>query len=598
VARALRARARGAYRARVPLCFRAPGVSLRVDELLARVKPSRAASELVRSERLRFARTFGLGAAWKPGPPVRDLRAELPPAAALWLDDATPAPPLHAGDSFALELPELPWPSGAVELGRGSSFSFSVEGMGATSARVSFQCEGDAARRVLAWCAQAGAPALGDLAHGGSLALPGEPLFAAGGALRVSEAAARALARGHPWLTRDAESEDDGRFAYGAIVSLRDPEGRALGAARVEGGPHLVARSWAPAAAAKGARGAAKPASIEERVARALARRAALRARTRTDALRLVHGEADALPGLHADRFGPVLRILVVSRAALPLWERCAAALAHALRDEIGGEPSVVVALQLRPQPPGELACVRHVSGPPPPEPIVVHEGGLAFRIETGLAQPSRPRPGVGLFPDQRANRARVAERVCPGGRYLNLFAHTGAFSAALLAAGAGEVTSVDLSGAYLAWLEENLARSGLPLERSRGVKRDVRRFLAELAADAQFDGIVLDPPTAASAGRDFWSARSGIAALAAECLKRLVPGGFLLVSSNDRRAPGRLRARVEEAARAAGVPVAFRSAAPSPDYPRLRGFPEGEAFTAVLVERLRAAARIPPVSP
>jgi 23S rRNA (cytosine1962-C5)-methyltransferase len=572
----------------MPLMFRAPGVPLRVEELLARVQPSRAPSALVRSARLRFARSFGVGEAWQPGAPVRDLRAEAPPGSAFWLDDeASARRPRAAGAAFELELPMLPWPSGSVRVRGGSRFAFEGIGGAADRARVRFTCDGDGASGVLAWCAQAGAPVIGDLAHGGSLASDAEPLFAAGGALRVSEAAARAIARGHPWLTRDKESEDDGRFAFGALVSLRDPDGRALGVARIEGGPLLVARLWAPAErGGPGGGKGAKPASIEERIARALARRERAKLASETDALRLVHGEADALPGLFADRFGPVLRILVASRAALPLWERASTALAQSLRASLGGEPSVVLVMQLKPQPPGELLCVRHISGPVPPSPLVAHEGALAFQLQLGLEAPTAPRPGVGLFADQRANRKRIAALVKPGGRYLNLFAHTGAFSAALLAAGAGEVISVDLSAPYLMRLEENLKRSGLALERHRSVKRDARRFVVELAPDARFDGIVLDAPTAASAGREFWSARQGLEALTAECLRRLAPSGFLLVSSNDRRARGRLAAHVEAAAREASVSVRLTAAGPSPDFPTLRGFAEGAVFEAILAQR------------
>ncbi|HSB38123.1 MAG TPA: EamA family transporter, partial [Gaiellaceae bacterium] len=67
--------------------------------------------------------------------------------------------------------------------------------------------------------------------------------------------------------------------------------------------------------------------------------------------------------------------------------------------------------------------------------------------------------------------------------------------SAALLAGGASEVWSVDLSGPYLAQLDANLERSGLPLERHRALRRESRRVLSELAPEERFDGIVLDPP-------------------------------------------------------------------------------------------------------
>jgi len=576
----------------MPLEFRAPGVALRIDELLERARPSRGASRVMREGRLRWARTFGAGAAWQPGAEVRDLRASAPPGAAFWLDDASdlpPASPAPEGDTFELELPALPWRSGVVPVRGGSRFTFEVIEQSGDRARVRFACEGEGAARVRSWAAQAGAPAIGDLAHGGTLAGLGEPLFARDGTLRISDAAARALGRGHPWLTRDRESEDEGRFAPGALVELRSRAGDSRGRARIEGGPQLVARIWSARGAEESRAGARKPASIEERALRAFARREKLLASGETDAVRLVHGEADALPGLFVDRFASALRVIVAGRAALPLWERASAVLASALAKKLGAEASALLVLALRPAPPGELECVRLVAGPTPPEPLVVSEGALRFRVDLGLGEPVRARPGVGFFTDQRANRQRVASRVRAGGRYLNLFAHTGAFSAALLAAGAGDVTSVDLSAPYLAQLEENLERAGLAGERHRSVRRDARRFVAELPDGERFDGIVLDPPTAAAAGRSFWSARGGLGELVEHCLRHLAPRGFLLVSCNDRSVRGtQLREVIAAAAACAATPVRVADAAPSPDSPNLRGFPEGAAFKGLLVERAR----------
>ncbi len=139
-----------------------------------------------------------------------------------------------------------------------------------------------------------------------------------------------------------------------------------------------------------------------------------------------------------------------------------------------------------------------------------------------------------GFFLDQRENRARLAARA-RGGRWLNLFAHTGAFTAALLRAGAEEVVSVDLSAAWLRRLEDTLARNGLDASRSRVVRGDSRRVLERLAPEERFDGIVLDPPTAAAAGRRFWSVRRDLEPTVERCLALLAPGGSLLVCRNDR---------------------------------------------------------------
>ena len=220
----------------------------------------------------------------------------------------------------------------------------------------------------------------------------------------------------------------------------------------------------------------------------------------------------------------------------------------------------------------------------------VVHERGLAFRVEAGLAEPQIARPGFGLYLYQRENRARLARRARRGGRWLNLFAHTGAFSVALLAAGADEVVSVDLSGAYLTWLEENLAlnaQRGVDPGRHQAVRKDGRRYLDALPGRERFDGIVLDPPTAAAAGRRFWSAGRDLAPLIGEALGRLSPGGSLLVCRNTHAARRSLEQEVVSAARERRIAIeAPEPAGPGPDFPRLRGFREGDAFQGLIVRR------------
>jgi 23S rRNA (cytosine1962-C5)-methyltransferase len=213
----------------------------------------------------------------------------------------------------------------------------------------------------------------------------------------------------------------------------------------------------------------------------------------------------------------------------------------------------------------------------------VVLEHGVRFSIDPGLGEPERPRPGIGLFLDQRENRRRVAGMVS-GGRYLNLFAHTGAFSAALLRAGAEHVTSVDLSAPYLAWTERNLRLNDLDGERHHAVRGDARRHLAECPREARFAGIILDPPTAAAAGRRFFSVKRDLLPMLEEALARIESGGWLLVSRNDRARRGDLVEVVRRAARARGVRLADVSRAPAgPDFPQLRGFPEGDPMQAVL---------------
>lgn len=436
---------------------------------------------------------------------------------------------------------------------------------------------------------------------------PDEPVFVrdassgrdASTSLRVSAATLRAIAKGHPWVLADRETTDTRRFRPGTLVALAGAVDPTL--VRVDSEGPLVARLWSVGDAKRGA-------SVEARVARALARRRTLLhsadAPDGTDAFRLVHAEADGLPGLFVDRLGGTLRVLSTGRACEPVQDRVVDALVRALEGSIGPDPPVVEVVHLREAPAGRLRSVRLARGRLAAEIasgerlLPVRERGLVFEVDLGLGAPEVPSPTFGLFPDQRENRARLAA-IASGGRFLNLFAHTGAFSVALLAAGASEVVSVDLSSSWLARLERAIERNGLDPERSRSVRSDARNFLERLDPDERFRAIVIDPPTAAAAGRRFWSVRKDLEPLVALSLARLAPGGVLLVCRNDRGGGRTLAALVSRAAEQAGVALAgVEPAPPAEDYPKLAGFPEGDPFEGLWVRVAGGEERAPGLPP
>ena len=189
---------------------------------------------------------------------------------------------------------------------------------------------------------------------------------------------------------------------------------------------------------------------------------------------------------------------------------------------------------------------------------------------------------------DQRDNRERTAKSEGEGGAWLNLFAHTGAFSVSLLAAGAERVVSVDLSRPYLERLEGNLIANqgrGVDPTLHQAVRGDVRHYLESLGEGETFRGIVIDPPTAAAAGRRFWSIKQDLEPLLSATIERLEGGGTLLVTQN-RSGPGLGLDRVLEAlCERAGRPLEQISKAPAGlDHPSRKGFPEGDPFEGWLV--------------
>ena len=400
----------------------------------------------------------------------------------------------------------------------------------------------------------------------------------------VSHATAVALSKGHPWILTDTETSDVGGMRPGSLVIARSVRGQRVGEFRIEGPGRIAARLWTQTEKTK-----RSSLSITERVAAALRRRAELikgsSDERATTCFRLAHGEADGLPGLMIDRVGDELRVL----SMWPGSEAFERETIDAIIDALGGTLGVVMVRNFSERPKGQFLSTFVYGGTPSEKPFVVKERGLSFEVDNGLAEPLRSRPGFGLYIDQRDNRESVANQIrsTGGGRWLNLFCHTGAFSVAALAAGADEVTSVDLSRPYLMTLERNLDLNTIDSSRHTAVKMEIQRYVEKWQKNDRFDGIILDPPTASAAGKNFWSVRKRQAQLVEQCLKHLSPRGVILVCRNDHGAKESLRDLVNRASQKAGVKLqSMNDAGPGADFPSVRAFREGEAFEGVFATR------------
>ncbi len=382
--------------------------------------------------------------------------------------------------------------------------------------------------------------------------------------LTVGAATARALRGGHPWVLPDRFTGSLAGLESGQPLELVGPGGERLGRALADPGQRVVARRVGASD---------EPFDPTARAHKALERRRPLSSADESDTYRLVHGEADGLPGLHVDRYGdalvavrrapcaaafcaPVMRVLREVTQAGTIWEKDH--FADLRRGKVGG---------------------RLVHGD-------AEVGDERIVTERGLKYAVRPFGGLatGLFGDQRANRDRLARLGNPG-RVLNLFSYTGAFSVAALAAGATEVVDVDLAGPALKTSRYNVRLNELDPARHRTERGDAIAYL-DRCPPRSLDRIIVDPPTAARGGGG-WSVRKGLPGLLASAVGKLRDNGVLLICVNDRRAsPGQLEQALREAARSARRPVArIVGAGPSPDYPVLRGFPESRSFVGRILQ-------------
>lgn len=383
--------------------------------------------------------------------------------------------------------------------------------------------------------------------------------------LVVSRKTLEVMKEGHPWALDDKETGQRQGLKQGTIVQLVSPQGQPGPYALVEHGK-VAARLFTRDA------GVAKVFNeeVRARTNRAFGNRASLLQDTvNTDIFRLIHADADGLPGLEIERMGTIHRAVITGGAALRLktvvyenileFDPDAIILEAAHLQDVRSEGALPQAKLVH----GELLHAKEG------ERIIVREHGLHYWVQpwSGI--------DVGFFPDQRLNRTKMLELAKPGQRWLNLFCHTGAFSVVLAAQGAS-VVSVDLSKKYLDWLSENLDLNDIDADLNENVAQDARTYLQ--ANTGGFDGIIVDPPTAAQGSEGFWSVRKDYLKLLSQCFEHLNDGGVMLVCRNDKQAKDSLTKLIQEAAGSRKI-ERIEEAPPAPDFPGLANFPEGDAF-------------------
>jgi len=293
---------------------------------------------------------------------------------------------------------------------------------------------------------------------------------------------------------------------------------------------------------------------------------------------RLVHAEADGLPGLVVDRYGDVLALQAntagMDRATPMLVEALAGLLAP--RAIVARNDAGVRKLE------GLAEEVRLLHGAAEAG-AVVEEGGVRFAVDLLGGQKT------GWFFDQRENRDRVARLAASGAEVLDAFAHTGAFGLRCAAAGAARVTLLDSSAPALALAAEAARVNGLA-ERVETSRADAMAELARLAeAGRRFDLVIADPPAFAKSRKDHGPALRGYAKLARQAAALVAPGGFLfLASCSHHVAPGEFadavvhglwRARRRDPAR-----ILFQGGA-GPDHPVHPLLPESAYLKAMLLQ-------------
>ncbi len=269
-----------------------------------------------------------------------------------------------------------------------------------------------------------------------------------------------------------------------------------------------------------------------------------------TNAYRLTDGVADDVPGLIADRLGPVV-ILQVRQGKFDQDEetlqRAAAWYGRRLKVRAVYVKKIP---RDRSQPdrhrPKALMDDRPLWGRPAEREVEILEDGIRYVV--------RPYDGylTGFFTAHAENRRWVRQQA-KGLHVLNLFAYTCGFSVAAAIGDAGTTASVDVSKKALEWGKQNFEANGLPLDDHRFYCSDAFEFFKRAERQGlRFDLILLDPPAFARGGKParVFQVEEHMTPLVGGALKLLKRRGRMLVSANFRGVTDKwLRDRVKAAA-------------------------------------------------
>jgi len=378
------------------------------------------------------------------------------------------------------------------------------------------------------------------------------------------------LAR-HPWIFSGAVDRVEGNPLSGETVIVRDASGLALGWAAYNPLSSIRARMWCLHPEATIDAG-----FFKLRLQESFSRRKAFVREDETNALRLVHGESDGLPGLIVDQYADVLAVQFLTAGA-EYWRD----VILTVLKELTGAATIVNRSDVDVRKLEGLDPVKGLLSGEEPGLVTIEENGLRFYVDVLNGQKT------GFYIDQRRNRQLVGN-LARGREVLNCFCYTGGFSIYAMARGAGRVTSIDSSADALDLGKQNLSLNGLYGGNSEWIAGDVFQELRKFRDEGRsFDLIVLDPPkfspTAAQAAR----AARGYKDINLLGFKLLRPGGLLATFSCSGGISAEFFQKiVAGAALDAGVDARIiQTLTQGPDHPVALSFPEGAYLKGLILQ-------------
>jgi 23S rRNA (cytosine1962-C5)-methyltransferase len=375
------------------------------------------------------------------------------------------------------------------------------------------------------------------------------------------------ILHGHDWVFTGEVLKAFGNPVDGDVISLKDGKDHLVGSAIYNSKSQIVARRFSRR------KQLLDLDFFQRRIAQAVEYRT--RRGVNPQLCRVVWSESDGLPGVIVDRYGDQLVLQTLTMAMDMRKELIVEALKSTL------SPAAIIERNDAPVRRAEgLELQTGVLFGEAPREQEIEVGGLRFVVDLLNAQKT------GFYLDQVQHYAAVAEHA-KDRRVLDCFTSQGAFALACARGGASEVTAVEASSESVASARANAERNGL---RVNWQEEDVFQFLRGAEkAEAQYDLIILDPPSFTKTKGGLHNAMRGYRELHVRAFKLLSKDGLLATFSCSHH--------VSEAAFAQTISDALVDARRSArrlrrfeqalDHPVLPTLPETEYFKGVLLEMM-----------
>ena len=371
---------------------------------------------------------------------------------------------------------------------------------------------------------------------------------------------------GHDWVFSSEVLKVFGNPADGEVISLKDGKDRLIGSAIYNSKSQIVARRFSR-----------RRQDLDfDFFRRRITQASEYRDRRNVDAKlrRVVWSESDGLPGVIIDRYGDHFVLQTLTCAMDIRKDSITAAMVDLFGDV------VIIERNDAPVRNAEGLELRRGVLRRTPSQIAIEIEGV--KLEVDLLQGQK----TGFYLDQKHNYGIVAG-YARDRRVLDCFANQGAFALACARAGAADVTAVEENSANIANAKRNAARNEL---KTRWIEQDVFQFLrAAEKAGAQYDLIILDPPSFTKTKSGLRDALRGYRELHMRAFRLLSKDGLLATFScshhvSDDAFLQTITDALVDTRRSARRVRQFEQA---PDHPILPTIPETEYLRGFLVEML-----------